>query len=172
MDCPSLRCPSRMRYQGVVQLGVVYDPMQDACYTAQRGQGAWLNGERIQVSSETEMVNSLLVGSISREPGGDDGPSSSMSLFAAFNACAQSARRLGCAALDLCFVAAGQADGYWVKRLNAWDVAAAGLIASEAGALVTDLHGDADYFRPPYCILAANPTLHGKMLEVLKGQGV
>ncbi len=159
-------------HQGVVQLGVVYDPMQDVCYTAQGGQGAWLNGERIQVSSETEMVNSLLVGSISREPGGDDGPSSSMSLFAAFNACAQSARRLGCAALDLCFVAAGQADGYWVKRLNAWDVAAAGLIASEAGALVTDLHGDVDYFRPPYCILAANPVLHGKMLEVLKGQGV
>lgn len=159
-------------YQGEMQLGVVFDPMQDACYTAQCGQGAWLNGERIQVSSETEMINSLLVGSISREPDGNDGPSSSMGLFAVFNACAQSARRLGCAALDLCFVAAGQADGYWVKRLNAWDVAAAGLIASEAGALITDLRGDADYFRPPYCILAANPVLHGKMLEVLREQGV
>ena len=159
-------------HQGVVNLGVVYNPMQNVCYTAQRGQGAWLNGERIQVSSETEMVNSLLVGSISTEPNGNNGPSSSMNLFAAFNASAQSARRLGCAALDLCFVAAGQADGYWVKRLNAWDVAAAGLIASEAGALVTDLQGNAEYFRPPYCILAANTTLHGKMLKVLREQGV
>ncbi|MCD4673216.1 MAG: inositol monophosphatase [Anaerolineaceae bacterium] len=158
--------------QGEIQLGVVYDPMQDVCYTAQRGQGAWLNGECIHVSSETELVDSLLVGSISREPGGDDGPASSMALFAVFNDCAQSARRLGCAALDLCYVAAGQVDGYWVKKLNAWDVAAAGLIASEAGALVTDLHGESDYFHPPYCILAANPGLHGKLLKVLRQQGV
>ncbi len=53
-----------------------------------------------------------------------------------------------------------------------WDVAAGTLIAREAGALVTDLHGNADYFKPPYCLLIANPALHGKMLEVLREQGV
>lgn len=155
-----------------MQCGVVYDPLRDDCYTAQRGRGAWLNGERIQVSGETELLNSLLAGSISHEQAGSEGPASSMALFVAFNACAQSARRLGCAALDLCYTAAGQVDGYWVKRLNAWDVAAAGLIASEAGAVVTNLYGDTDYFRPPYSVLAANPTLHGKMQEVLRQQGI
>jgi myo-inositol-1(or 4)-monophosphatase len=158
--------------RGEMQLGVVYDPMLDACYTAQRGQGAWLNGERIHVSSETTLINSLLAGSISREENGDTGPASSMGLFAAFGAVAQSVRRLGCATLDLCYVAAGQVDGYWVKRLSAWDVAAASLIAGEAGARITDLHGSPDFFRPPFCMLAANPGLHGQLLEVLRRQGV
>jgi myo-inositol-1(or 4)-monophosphatase len=159
-------------YKGESQLGLVYDPMLNACYTAQRGQGAWLNGEPIRVSQQTELEESLLVASISREPGGNDGPSSSIGLFAAFNERGQSARRFGGAALNQCFVAAGQAEGYWVKRLQPWDVAAGTLIAREAGALVTDLHGNADYFKPPYCLLIANPTLHGVMLEVLREQGV
>jgi len=159
-------------YDGEMQLGLVYDPMLDACYTAQRGAGAWLNGEPIHVSEQTELAESLLVASISREPGLKEGPTSSIGLFAAFNELGQSARRFGGAALNQCFVAAGQADGYWVKRLKAWDVAAGTLIASEAGALVTDLHGNADYFKPPYCLLIANPVLHGVMLEVLREQGV
>lgn len=159
-------------HKGEMQLGLIYDPMLDACYTAQRGQGAWLNGEPIHISSQTELVKSLLLASISLEPGGNDGPSSSIGLFAAFNARGQSARRIGGAALNLCYVAAGQADGYWVKRLKPWDVAAGTLIANEAGALVTDLHGNAETFKPPYCLLVANPALHGKMLEVLKEQGV
>lgn len=159
-------------YDGEMQLGLVYDPMLDACYTAQRGAGAWLNGEPIRVSQQTELAESLLVASISREPSLKDGPTSSIGLFAAFNELGQSARRFGGAALNQCFVAAGQADGYWVKGLKAWDVAAGTLIASEAGALVTDLHGNADYFKPPYCLLIANPILHGKMLEVLREQGV
>jgi len=159
-------------YDGEMQLGLVYDPMLDACYTAQRGAGAWLNGEPIHVSEQTELAESLLVASISREPDLKEGPTSSIGLFAAFNELGQSARRFGGAALNQCFVAAGQADGYWVKRLKAWDVAAGTLIASEAGALVTDLHGNADYFKPPYCLLIANPVLHGVMLEVLREQGV
>jgi myo-inositol-1(or 4)-monophosphatase len=79
----------------------------------------------------------------------------------------QGVRRLGSAALDLCYVAAARFDGYWELSLRPWDVAAAGLIAEEAGARVTDLHGEADYLSPPLSVLAASPAVHAKMLEVL-----
>jgi myo-inositol-1(or 4)-monophosphatase len=77
-------------------------------------------------------------------------------------------RRLGSAALDLCYVAAGRFDGFWEMRLNAWDVAAGGLIAEEAGARVTGLRGEPDFLSPPHSILAANLQLHPLMLEVLQ----
>jgi myo-inositol-1(or 4)-monophosphatase len=69
--------------------------------------------------------------------------------------------------LDLCYVAAGRFDGFWELRLKAWDIAAGALIAEEAGAKVTSMEGGADYLRPVASILAANPALHGRMLEIL-----
>ena len=80
----------------------------------------------------------------------------------------QGVRRLGSAALDLCYVAAGRLDGFWEIRLNPWDVAAGALIAQEAGALVTNVRGDPDFIGKPQSVLAANPALHAKMLEILK----
>ena len=70
--------------------------------------------------------------------------------------------------MDLCYVAAGRYDGFWELRLNAWDVAAGALIAVEAGAIVTDIHGKPDYFSQPQSILAANPSLHAQMIDVLQ----
>ena len=79
----------------------------------------------------------------------------------------QGVRRLGSAALDLCYVACGRMDGYWELTLNAWDLAAGTLIAAEAGARVTDLSGRPEYMRPPYDLLVANPGLHAQLLDVL-----
>ena len=90
--------------------------------------------------------------------------------FARFMRLSQGVRRLGSAALDLCYIACGRFDGYWELSLNPWDVAAGGLIASEAGALVTDLSGGPGYLAPPCAILAAAPRLHAKMLAILSGR--
>ncbi|HNB51050.1 MAG TPA: inositol monophosphatase family protein, partial [Anaerolineales bacterium] len=90
--------------------------------------------------------------------------------YARFAVLSQGVRRLGSAAIDLCYIAAGRLDGFWELYLNPWDVAAGGLIAEEAGALVTDVRGGPDYLAGVPSILAANPTLHGQMLTVLRGQ--
>ena len=80
----------------------------------------------------------------------------------------QGIRRLGSAALDLCYIASGRVDGYWEIKLEAWDLAAGALIAREAGALVSKIDGQLDLLTPPYSIVAANPALHPAMLEVLQ----
>ncbi len=79
----------------------------------------------------------------------------------------QGVRRLGSAALDLAYVAAGRFEGFWELSLHPWDVAAAGLICEEAGARVTNVYGEADYISPPQSILATTPGIHGRMLEEL-----
>ena len=79
----------------------------------------------------------------------------------------QGVRRLGSAALDLCYVAAGRFDGYWELSLRQWDMAAGSLIAAEAGAVVTTLEGGTDILTPPCSLIAAPPAIHAKMLEAL-----
>ena len=97
-------------------------------------------------------------------------PENNLDNFARLTLRTQGVRRLGSAALDLCYLAAGRFDGYWELRLGAWDMAAGVMIAQEAGALVTSARGEPDYFKPPYSVLAANPVLHAKILAVLQGQ--
>lgn len=152
--------------QGQVQLGVVYDPMRDECFCAARGLGARLNGQPIRVSTTRELNHSLLVTGFPYDI--RDNPANNLDNYARFALCTQGVRRLGSAALDACYVAAGRFDGYWEVRLNAWDVAAGGLIAEEAGAMVTNLDGSPDYLSTPQSILAANPPLHTQMLGVLQ----
>jgi myo-inositol-1(or 4)-monophosphatase len=154
-------------YEDVMQLGVVYDPMRDECFTAQRGRGAWLNGEPIQVSKERDLDRSLLVTGFPYDI--RTNPENNLDEHARFSLRAQAVRRLGSAALDLCYVAAGRFDGYWEFWLYPWDVAAGGLIAEEAGARVTDPSGKPDYFSPPHSLVAANPALHTQLLAVLSG---
>jgi myo-inositol-1(or 4)-monophosphatase len=77
-------------------------------------------------------------------------------------------RRLGSAALDFCYIAAGRMDGYWEMALQPWDSAAGGLIAREAGATVTALDGDANFLKPPYGVLAATPGLYNQMMSELR----
>ncbi len=96
-------------------------------------------------------------------------PETNLDHFARFSLRCQGIRRLGSAALDLCYVACSRFEGFWELRLNAWDIAAGALIAEQAGALVTDIHGNPDYMAHPQSILAANPTLHKAMLHVLQG---
>jgi myo-inositol-1(or 4)-monophosphatase len=152
--------------RGTVTLGAVYDPMRDELFTAERGRGAWLNGKPIHASAAQDLQKSLLVTGFPYNAWSS--PRNNLEYFGCFARITQGVRRLGSAALDLCYVGAGRLDGYWELTLNSWDVAAGGLIASEAGAQVTGLGGEADYISPPCSLLAAAPGLHAKMLEILR----
>ena len=148
-----------------VQLGAVYDPLRDEMYTAERGKGAWLNGEAIQPSLATDLIDSLLVTGFPYDI--RTSPEKNLNNYARFSMRSQGVRRLGSAALDLCYVAAGRLEGYWEMALNSWDMAAGGLIAEQAGALVTKADGNPDILTPPFSILAANRDIHPLMLNVL-----
>jgi myo-inositol-1(or 4)-monophosphatase len=152
--------------QGKLQLAAVHDPIADELYTAERGRGAWLNGTPIHVSAISELKASLLVTGFPYDAWTN--PVNNFAEFERFSRRSQGVRRLGSAALDLCYVAAGRLDGFWEIRLNAWDVAAGALIAQEAGAKVTNVRGSEDFITKPQSVLAANVALHAKMLEVLE----
>ena len=151
---------------GILKYGVIYDPMRDECFSAERGQGAWLNGEAIHVSGVEKLISSLLVTGFSYDVATEK--ENNLANFEYFTKCTQSVRRLGSAALDLAYVAAGRVDGFWELWIHPWDIAAGGLIAEEAGAVVTDLDGDPDYFRSPYAMVAANPAIHPQIMNGLK----
>jgi myo-inositol-1(or 4)-monophosphatase len=153
-------------HKGLTQLGVIYDPMRDECFSAQRHHGAWLNGDPLHVSTTHDLVHSLLVTGFPYDTWNTS--NDNFDNFVRFARMTQGVRRLGSAALDLCYVAAGRFDGFWELSLQSWDVAAGGLIAEEAGALVTNVDGAPDYISTPQSILAATPALHAPMLEELK----
>ncbi len=153
-------------YQGQVMLGAIYEPMRDEMYTSERGKGAWLNGRPLKASGADELQKSLLVTGFPYDAW--HAIPSNFDYFTKLGKMTQGVRRLGSAAIDLCYVAAGRLDGYWEFSIKAWDIAAGGLIAEEAGALVTDRFGGPDYLHSPQSIVAANPTLHKKLLIELQ----
>jgi myo-inositol-1(or 4)-monophosphatase len=153
-------------FQGRLRLGAVYDPMRDEMYTAERGQGAFLNGVPLHVSDVTELQKSLLVTGFPYDAWNT--PQDNFANFVHFAKRTQGVRRLGSAALDLCYVAAGRFDGFWEMSLKPWDVAAGGLICEEAGARVTNVNGEMDYISPPQSVIAAAPGIHEQMLLELE----
>lgn len=145
---------------GTTCFGVVYDPMRDECFSAEAGQGAWLNGQPIHVSQTADLIESLLLTGFPYVQ-----PECNLAAFGHFTHRTQGVRRMGAAALDLCSLAVGRCDGYWEQTLRPWDFAAGALIAQEAGACVTTLLGAPDLFASPYAILAGNPHIHAHMLR-------
>jgi myo-inositol-1(or 4)-monophosphatase len=150
---------------GTMKLGVVYDPMRDEMFTAERGQGAWLNGKAIHVSKTTELQKSLLVTGFPYDAWNT--PHDNFDNFVRLGKLTQGVRRFGSAALDACYVGAGRFDGFWELSLKPWDIAAGGLVAEEAGAIVTNVNSGQDYLSPPQSVVAAAPGIHAKLLEEL-----
>ncbi|MEP0807643.1 MAG: inositol monophosphatase [Chloroflexota bacterium] len=151
---------------GTVSLGAVYDPMRGEMFLAERGKGARLNGRPLKVSAVNELQKSLLVTGFPYDAWNTE--QDNFANFVKFAKMTQGVRRLGSAALDLCYVAAGRFDGFWELALKPWDVAAGGLICEEAGGKVTNVRGEADYVSPPQSVVAAAPGIHAKMLDVLR----
>jgi myo-inositol-1(or 4)-monophosphatase len=150
-------------FKGVVILGAVYDPMRDEMFSAERGKGAYLNGERIYAAKTTELGRSLLVTGFPYDTWHTD--QDNFKNFEKFGKLTQGVRRFGSAAIDASYVAAGRFDAFWEYSLKPWDIAAGGLIAEESGAVVTALDGGPDYISAPQSVLAATPGIHKKILE-------
>lgn len=152
-------------FRGELMFGVVYDPMRDELFSAERGKGAFLNGMSTRVSEVTELQKSLLVTGFPYDAWNT--PQDNFANFVRFAKLTQGVRRLGSAALDLCYVAAGRFDGFWELALKPWDVAAGGLICREAGARTTNVDGKDDFISHPQSIVASAPAIHARMLELL-----
>jgi myo-inositol-1(or 4)-monophosphatase len=155
-----------LEIDGEIAVGAVYDPTRRELFTAERGQGAWLNGMPLGVSAADTLLDSLLVTGFHYEIQKD--PEELVSLFREFIARARAVRRLGSAALDLCYVAAGRFDGYWEAKIQPWDVAAGALIVTEAGGRVTTVGGEQFKSRAG-SVLATNGRIHDLMVEVIVG---
>lgn len=146
-------------------LGVVYDPLRDELYTAQKGQGAFMNDKPLEVSSADQLIQSLLVTGFPYDI--RERQENNLDHYANFSLCSQGVRRLGSAALDLCYVACGRLEGFWEIEINSYDIAAGALIVEEAGGLVTNVRGGPNYLSPPCSVLATNGKIHQAMLDNL-----
>jgi len=150
---------------GKMQLGCIYDPVRDECYCAERGKGAWLNQKKIHVSRVNRLIEAMLVTGF---PYDIHKEYNNLDNFSRIIKEVQVVRRLGSAALDQAYVAAGRLDAYWEIGVGPWDIAAGTLIIEEAGGKITALNGTADFMKPPYAILASNGLLHEKLLQYIK----
>jgi myo-inositol-1(or 4)-monophosphatase len=148
----------------VIEVGVTYDPIYDELYTAQRGQGAYLNGKRLHVSATPTLDKALLVTGFPYDR--RTNPNNNIKQFTDFSLRAQGVLRLGSAALDLAAVAAGRLDGYWEFKINPWDIAAGCLLVTEADGQVTAPDGSPlDLFARK--IVASNGLIQNEMIAVL-----
>jgi myo-inositol-1(or 4)-monophosphatase len=154
-----------LEIDGVAQVGAVYDPNRRELFTAERGGGAFLNGRPLTVSSAPTLVDALLVTGFPYDV--HQRLEEIVGLFREFIGRARAVRRLGSAAIDLCWVAVGRMDGFWERDLKPWDIAAGGLIASEAGGRVTNFAG-APFTSRGRDVLATNGRVHEAMLEVIQ----
>ena len=150
-------------HRGVVQLGVVYDPLRHEMFSAERGKGAQLNGKPVHASETSEMRRSLLVTGFPYDAWNTK--SDNFGNFVHLAKMTQGVRRFGSAALDAAYVGAGRFDGFWELSLRPWDVAAGGLIAEEGGAIVTNVKNLPDYLSTPQSIVAATPRIHAQLLD-------
>ncbi len=154
---------------GKMEMGAVYNPFIGEFFFAQKGFGATLNDKKIHVSNKTELINSCLVtGFPYTYLDAENGP---LQIFEKFIRKGVPVRRLGSAAIDLCWVAAGRFDGFYEHKLQAWDSAAGFLMVEEAGGKVTDFANN--YYSPyqPH-IIASNGKIHDELVNVVNGGAV
>lgn len=153
---------------GELNAGVIYEPVWDQMFVAEKGQGAYLNNRRLRVSARRVLEESLFATGIPFA--GKDEHDRFLEQLKAIMAVSSGVRRFGSAALDLAYVAAGRYEGFWEIGLHPWDMAAGIVLVREAGGFVTDLSGGKSMMESGE-ILAANDQLHGTMLKILSGAG-
>ena len=153
-----------LEIDGVAEVAAIYDPTRKELFTAERGGGAFLNGQPLRVSSADRLVDAMLVTGFPYDI--HSRVDEIVGLFAAFVGQVRAVRRLGSAAIDLCYVAAGRLDGFWESDLKAWDIAGGALIVAEAGGRITNMTGGPFRSRGGH-VLATNGRLHDAMLDVI-----
>jgi myo-inositol-1(or 4)-monophosphatase len=151
--------------KGKSHVGVIYIPLLDEIFYATRGNGAFMNGKRLGVTGERMMGNSLLATGFPYDRHKD--LEKYIKPFKRFLGSCRGIRRMGSAAIDLSYVAAGRLDGYWESELNPWDTAAASLLVEEAGGKITDYSGKPFNPSMKQC-LASNGLIHKPMIDILQ----
>ena len=146
--------------------GIIYDPIKDEMFTAEKGNGSYLNNQRMRVSSRSQLKDCIIF------TGGPkhDSKNKEISLKDYNNFSSKllvPIRKLGSASLDMAYVAAGRSDGFWQRDLNYWDIAAGIVLVKEAGGFVTDFYGENQYIQNK-TILVTNSKINQEMIEVLK----
>ena len=155
-----------VEHKGEMILGSVYNPFMNELFFAEKGKGATLNDQKISVSNEDNLLKSCLVTGFPYQY--LDSPNGPLQIFEKLIRKAVPVRRLGSAALDLCWTAAGRFDGFYEHKLQAWDSAAGFLIVEEAGGKVTDLKGNAyNPYQPG--IIATNGKIHTALQNLVNG---
>ncbi len=151
--------------KGEICIGVIYNPMLEEMFFAERGKGASLNGQKISVSGLADLSRSLLATGFPYDIRNDK--NNNINYFNGMAKVVQAIRRAGSASLDMAYVAMGRFDGFWELKLMPWDTAAGWLLIVEAGGAVTDLSGNPFHLHSPH-ILASNGKVHGDMIDVFK----
>jgi myo-inositol-1(or 4)-monophosphatase len=153
-----------LEIEGDIVLGVVYDPTRRELFSALAGRGAYLNAKKISVSRIRDLDRALLITGFPYDI--RKSTDNNLDHFSDFAVRAQAVRRLGSAAMDLCYTACGRFDGYWEKKLSPWDQAAGSLILREAGGMITDFRGKPfDIYGDE--VLGTNGLIHRQMMKIL-----
>ena len=146
--------------------GIIYDPIKDEMFSAEKGMGSYVNNQRIRVSSRTKLKDCMIFTGGPRY--NSDKKEITLDEYKRFTSkVAIPIRKLGSASLDLAYIAAGRADGYWQRDLKYWDIAAGIILVKEAGGYITDFDGNSEYVKNE-TIIAANPKINKEIIEVLK----
>ncbi|WP_436399247.1 inositol monophosphatase family protein [Roseobacter sp. S98] len=154
-----------LEHKGQIVAGVVFDPAKDEMFWAEKGAGAWMNESRLRVSGRIRMIESVFATGLPFGGRGDL-PDTLRELGRVLPGCA-GVRRWGAAALDLAYVAAGRYDGYWERRLNAWDIAAGTIIVREAGGLAEPIDPSGDIVADG-TIICANEALFSPLAKLIR----
>ena len=150
--------------EGKITAGVIYEPIHDQMFWAEKGNGAWLNDRRMRVSGRTQMKQSIFATGIPFIGRGDH--KQFLQQIESVMAVSAGIRRFGSAALDLAYVAAGRFDGFWETNLQPWDIAAGIIIVREAGGMISEIDGRNGMLKTG-SILAANPTLYKELGQTI-----
>ena len=150
---------------GVPVLGIVYNPFTDELFSARRGEGAYLNGAPICVTSASKLSDSLVL--VGTSPYRKDLADVNFDIIKRLYVASEDIRRCGAASLDLCYLACGRAEGFFERNLKPWDYAAGIAILREAGGCVTDFDGNEPSYRIPSDILASNGIIHDEMKRII-----
>jgi myo-inositol-1(or 4)-monophosphatase len=165
---PQFAISIALEREGAITAGVVYNPLNEELFTAERGKGAFLNDQRLRVAGRQRTTDAVVACALPHYGRGD------LALFrkefAAVQEKVAGLRRFGSAALDLAWVAAGRIDAYWERDLSPWDMAAGILLVREAGGFVTDADGG-DAILTKGHVVAGNDTMHRELLRLLKTAG-
>jgi len=157
-----------LEYNKEIICGIIFDPIKNEIFSAEKGNGSYLNNQRMRVSARNKLKDCIIFTGGPSFSEKDEEKKLSMNEYKKFSLeVLAPIRKMGSASLDMAYVAAGRSDGFWQRNLNYWDIAAGIILVKEAGGFVTDFKGNNEYLKNK-TILATNSKINEEMMEILK----